>query len=557
MVSDTDIVRAKPKSDTDKNQTLLSSGRQRRISLLTFRILVVNVIALIFLGGGILYVDQFQDAMIQSRIDSMVKDGEVMAGALGEAATGGADTTEINLLPATQIISRLSGVTGNRARFFNAGGVLRIDSRELMAIQSVIIVELPPEGGISEAWQSIGRKFFTVLDRLQKRKNLEDYHEVKDEVADHYDEVLEALQGDISYRIRRLDDNTEIITVAVPVQRFRRVLGALMLSMDTRDIKESLHQTRVTIVKFFGVALLITLALSSFLARTIVRPIMRLARSADRIRMGTHTSADIPDYSARKDEIGDLSRALKDMTNTLARQIDAVATFAADVSHELKNPLTSLRSAVETLSLVKKKADREKLTNIIRHDVDRLDRLISDISNTSRLDAEISRSNMVPVNMTALLETVTGLYGSRQNEALPDLTLKVFEGSKEIEDKAFPAFFIKGLEGQLAQVVQNLVDNAISFSHADGQVCIHLIRGGAMLTVMVEDQGSGIPEDKLEDIFERFYSERPKGEDFGNHSGLGLSICKQIIEAHGGVIRAENRKDTPGARFIIRLPLAE
>jgi len=553
MVSDTDIVKADFIEESGKKIPPLA--HQRRISPLTFRILVVNVIALIFLGGGILYVDQFQEAMIQSRIESMIKDGEVMAGALGEAATGGEETTEVNLKPAIQIITRLSGVTRNRSRFFSHTGDLRIDSRELMTNQAVIIDELPPEGGFSDYWRPIEQRFFALLDSLQKREDLEDYHEVKDEMANHYPEVMEALQGDVSYRIRRLTEQAEIITVAVPVQRFRRVLGALMLSMDTHDIKETVQQTRVTILKIFGVALLITLALSIFLARTIVRPIKRLARSADRIRLGTHTSADIPDYSGRYDEIGDLSRALKDMTRTLARQIDAVATFAADVSHELKNPLTSLRSAVETLGFAKTETDQAKLTHIIKHDVDRLDRLISDISNTSRLDAEISRSNMVRVNMKALLETLRDMYHSTRKENSPTLKLRFFDGQKEIKGDDFPDYSVKGLEGQLAQVAQNLIDNAMSFSKAEDCVNISLIRGKAMISLVVEDQGIGIPEDKLEDIFERFYSERPEGEGFGNHSGLGLSICKQIIEAHGGMIRAENRKDERGARFVVRLPL--
>lgn len=552
MASDTDIVKAdgtdgKNQKGADEAEVRLLRPK-RRVSPLTFRILAINLIALGFLAGGILYIDQYQETMIRSRIEALVKDAEVMASTLGEAATVDADQAELRLKPAEQIIIRVVGVTKNRTRLFGVDGKLWLDSRDLAVDQSVIIDRLPAHEGWSRFRDGLVNKISGILDSLHHQEKLELYHEVRQQVASDYPEVMAALEGETSTRIRRLSDGADIITVATPVQRFRRVLGALLLSVDTRDIKQAVQQTRITFLRFFGIVLLVTLLLSFFLARTIVRPILRLARSADRISAGTHTGADIPDYSARNDEVGDLSRSLKDMTLALARQIDAVAAFAADVSHELKNPLTSLRSAVETLSLAQTPEAKAKLLAIIADDVGRLDRLITDISNASRLDAEISRSPMAGVNLKSLLETLIDLYDSSQGGKIPALRLDIAAVRKPDQ-----AFYVRGLEGQLGQLFRNLIDNAISFSQKEGLVRIALRQTREMIEVTVEDSGPGVPEDKLEDIFDRFYSERPRAEAFGKHSGLGLSICKQIAEAHGGAIIAENRK-RGGARFIVQLP---
>ncbi|MFC7048459.1 stimulus-sensing domain-containing protein [Emcibacter nanhaiensis] len=541
----------------DTKPSPIRTRPKRGISPLTIRILLVNLIALIFLGGGILYVDDLQQTLIESRIDSLRKDAEILAGALGEAATGGPDTTEIELIPAQQIITRLVDVTQNRTRFFDVSGAKLIDSRDLAVEQSIVVNPLPPEGGLDSFWDNLSWKISSILDRLNKRYALGEYREKAHEVAEHYPEVLEALAGENSYRIRVLTERFDIITVAVPVQRFRRVLGALMVSADDRDIREAVQDARMTILKLFFAALLLTLTLSTFFARTIVRPILRLAYAADRIRMATNPDYQIPDYSRRNDEIGDLSRSLREMTDTLARQIDAVASFAADVAHELKNPLTSVRSAIETLSFAKKEEDKQKLLAIIQQDVQRLDRLISDISDASRLDAELARSSMELINMTAMVETLLDIYDTTQKDKLPDLVLEV-DGSRRLrKSKENKPHYVMGLEGQLGQVVRNLLDNAISFSRSEGHVWVRLREHKNMVELVVEDEGVGIPEDKLDSIFERFYSERPKGEAFGKHSGLGLSICKQIVESHGGTITAENREEGGGARFIVRLPRAE
>ena len=528
--------------------------KRRIISPLTIRIMAVNLFALIFLGVGVLYIDQVQNTLLQSRIEELVKDANIMAGALGESATGGPDSTELLLEPTKNILTRLVGVTNIRTRYFGVNYDLLIDSRDLNINQVIVENTMPKELGIEDFWEIINREVGVLLDKIQKRDELEEYHEVEDESAEDYPELLDALAGEESSRMRRLDAERNIITVAVPVQRFRRVLGALMLSADTGDIYAAVQDVRLIIIQFFCAALLITLLMSLFLAKTIVRPVLRLARSADHISLGGKT--DIPDLSFRNDEIGDLSRSLKDMTEILEKQIDAVASFAADVAHELKNPLTSMRSAIETMEYAKSEDDIKKLRAIIGEDVKRLDRLITDISDVSRLDAELSHAQLAQVNLTALLETLT-----TQQDTLPNLILDIKKRRFKGKDGKPAPYMVRGLEGQLGQVVRNLLDNAISFSKKDGNIWLRLSRRNNMVEIIVKDEGVGIPIDKLDNIFDRFYSERPKGEAFGKHSGLGLNICKQVVEAHGGEIFAENRMDESekviGAKFVVLLPLSD
>lgn len=531
--------------------------KRRLISPLTLRIMAVNLFALIFLGVGVLYVDQVQNTLLQSRIDELVKDANIMAGALGEAATDDPDSTELLIEPAENILTRLVGVTQIRTRYFGLNNELLIDSRDL-AINNVEIEDtMPRELGIGDFWEIVNREVSVLLDIIQKREILEEYHEIENEMATDYPEIMEALAGEESSRVRKLNDNTDIITVAVPVQRFRRVLGALMLSADTGDIFVAVQDVRLTIIQFFCASLFITLLMSLFLAKTIVRPVLKLARSADQISLGG--KSDIPDLSSRNDEIGDLSRSLKDMTEILAKQIDAVASFAADVAHELKNPLTSMRSAIETMEYAKTEENSRKLREIISDDVRRLDRLITDISDVSRLDAEMSHSLKHQVNLTAQFETLVDIYLTTQKDNLPQIHLDIKKRRFKTKDGKPAPYCVRGLEGQLSQVARNLIDNAISFSNKDSNIWIKMHRRYNMVEILVEDEGIGIPVDKLESIFDRFYSERPKGEAFGKHSGLGLNICKQVVEAHGGEIYAQNRTDKSkkiiGARFVVLLPL--
>jgi two-component system sensor histidine kinase ChvG len=284
--------------------------------------------------------------------------------------------------------------------------------------------------------------------------------------------------------------------------------------------------------------------------------VRRLADSAERVRRRIKTRVEIPDFTLRRDEIGHLSGALRDMTDALYNRIEAIETFAADVSHELKNPLTSLRSAVETMPLARNETSRARLLAVIEHDVKRLDRLISDISDASRLDAELQRQDMAPVDLRRLLDTLTSV--ANETRLGHDVGVEVrFEG-RSIND----AFWVPGHDSRLGQVISNLLSNAQSFSNAGGKVRILCRRVRSEIEIVVDDDGPGIRPDAVERVFERFYTDRPH-QGFGQNSGLGLSISKQIIEAHGGRIWAENRpgpKDAEGeptvtgARFVVRLP---
>jgi two-component system sensor histidine kinase ChvG len=352
----------------------------------------------------------------------------------------------------------------------------------------------------------------------------------------------------------RVNDRGEVIvSVTVPVQRFRAVHGALMLSTQGDDIDQMVTAERLAILKVGGVASAVMIVLSLLLASTIAGPVRRLADGAERVRRRIQTRVEIPDFTRRRDEIGHLSGALRDMTNALYSRIEAIEMFAADVAHELKNPLTSLRSAVETLPLARNDTSRARLLEVIEHDVKRLDRLISDISDASRLDAELQRQDMAPVDLRRLLTTLTSV--ANETRLGHDVAVETrFEGRE--------TFSVPGHDSRLGQVISNLLSNAQSFSTPGGKVRVTCRRARSEIEIVVDDDGPGIGEDALERIFERFYTDRPH-QGFGQNSGLGLSISKQIIEAHAGRIWAENRHGpadadgkpaVAGARFVVRLP---
>ena len=402
-------------------------------------------------------------------------------------------------------------------------------------------------------WPDVGGFYDSLVSWLPGNPELPVYREERIQRAGDYSEVELALLGEGSGVVRRDRQGGLVLSVAVPVQRYRQVLGALMLSKDGRDIASAVDARRSDILMVFAVALAITVFLSIYLAGTIARPIRLLALSADRVRHGKGRDRAIPALKRRNDEIGDLSAALRDMTEALHARLDAIEGFAADVAHEIKNPLTSLRSAVETVTRLEDPAQQKRLMSIILDDVHRLDRLISDISDASRLDAELSRADMEAVDIGELLSTL----------------VEVHEASTLIEDEEGCRFsvelppgeelVVQGLEGRLGQVLRNLLSNAITFSPAGGTIRLTAKRLPEQVRITIEDQGPGMPEGKLEAIFDRFYSERPKSEKFGTHSGLGLSISRQIVEAHGGSLQAENitgpAGGVAGARFVILLPV--
>jgi two-component system sensor histidine kinase ChvG len=324
-----------------------------------------------------------------------------------------------------------------------------------------------------------------------------------------------------------------------------------MQSQDAMGIEFAIRDLRLKVLAIFALALVVTTLLSFYLAGTITHPIHRLAAAAERVRRGHgRESQQIPNFASRGDEIGDLSGALREMTDALHERMDATERFAADVSHEIKNPLTSLRSAVETAARLKDPEQQKQLMGIVLEDVQRLDRLITDISNASRLDSELSREELGPVDIGRMLMALVDVHAVTSEKEGPAITLDLSERD---------GLEIVGSESRLVQVFRNLLGNAVSFSPAGGTITVTVSETDRVITIAVEDEGPGIPESKLEAIFDRFYTERPEGEKFGTHSGLGLSISKQIVEAHHGAITAENRgqdsKTGSGARFMVTLPV--
>jgi len=531
---------------------------RRRISPLTLRILAVNVLALAMLGIGLLYLGEYESSLIETELQALKTQGEIFAAALGEGAVIDSVAEGEELIPelGRQMMRRLVEPTRTRARLFDPSGALLADSRVLRGPGGIVqIKELPPpqpRGFIGRVADGV---YDWVVGRLPRHAEWPEYQDSASTRAADFPEVGRALGGDSAKAVRRERGSGGLqLSVAVPVQRYKKVLGAVLLSVGSADLEQAVRAVRLDILKVFLVALSVTVLLSIYLAGTIARPIRRLAAAAERVRRGLGRQVAIPDFSRRGDEIGDLSSALRDMTGVLWQRMDAIERFAADVAHEIKNPLTSLRSAVETAARIEDTTKQRRLLAIILEDVQRLDRLISDISDASRLDAELSRYEHAPIALDRMLETLVELHEATATEDSPRLRLVLPHGARPSD------FIVSGIEDRLVQVLRNLIANAISFSPPSGTLTLALQRDQGTVVVTIDDAGPGIPEGKLAAIFDRFYSERPAGEKFGTHSGLGLSISKQIVEAHRGVIRAENLRSpdgaTTGARFIVRLPAA-
>ena len=528
------------------------SRRRGRFSKLTRRILTVNVLALAILVAGLLYLGQYQENLIESELLALRTQGEIFAGALGQGARGTGVDGASSLKPeiAGPMLRRLVLPTRARARLFAVDGRMIADSRILLGPGGAVRIEiLPPPDDDSALSTLLFGIYDAVVDWLPGRGSLPLYEEFAVQRADEYDEVVHAFSGEAAMRVRSDGEGGMMLSAAVPVQHFKQVLGALMLTKTGIEIEHAVREVRLDILKVFLVALAVTVMLSFYLAGTIVRPVRRLAEAAERVRQSRGREHAIPDFRRRSDEIGDLSGALRDMTEALWQRLDAIESFAADVTHEIKNPLTSLRSAVETAARVSDPDQQKQLMHIILEDVQRLDRLISDISDASRLDAELSRAETGRIDLGRLLAALVQVHEATSSAGRPGIAYHCPTDA---------ALVIDGNEGRIVQVFQNLVTNAISFSPDGGQVTLTVNRVGDRVEVTVDDDGPGIPEGSLEAVFERFYSERPEGERFGTHSGLGLSISRQIVEAHGGAIAATNRRGADGrvngARFTVRLP---
>jgi two-component system sensor histidine kinase ChvG len=511
------------------------------------------MMAPIILVGGLFYLDSYRRELVEAELVSLRNRAEMIAAALGEGAVidNGITLPDLSPKAAQQMIRRLAPPARVRTRLFEVSGDELTDSRALLSPNMPVQVEelAPPDF----SWSTVlFRRLYDFL--LATRLGSDDlplYREIRHPHASEFPEVMRALAGDPTGTLRKTQDGRLLLSAAVPVQRYKRILGAVQVTNPGDDIAQRLFQVRLTIFQAGAISLAITIALSLYLAGTIARPIRVLAAAADRVRRGSGRRHLIPDLGGRRDEIGDLAGALRDMTEVMWRRMDAIEAFAADVAHEIKNPLTSLRSAVETATRISDPTQRERLFSIIQDDVTRLDRLISDISDASRLDAELSRDEGGLVSISQALATIASTY--RDSGAARSVSISL---ACDPDDP----LNVTGIEGRLGQIVRNLLANALSFSPPGGTVVLSGRRLDGHIVVSVEDNGPGIPPNKLEAIFDRFYSERPQEEKFGTHSGLGLSISKQIAEAHRGLLLAENRLDERGevigARFTLTLPAA-
>lgn len=591
MVIETDNSRI---AEADESVGSVKSGRWSLVpirhflghhvfSSLTRRILFLNLAALVVLVTGILYLNQFRDGLIDARVESLMTQGEIIAGAIAASATIETDSISIdpekllelqagesvtptpdaldsldfpiNPEKVAPVVRRLISPTHTRGRIFDRESNLLLDTRHLYSRGQILRYDLPPfEEENPGIFEQLGR----LVNEFFRRTDLPVYREQPGGSGAAYPEVMTALTGSPATIVHISEKGELIVSVAVPIQRFRAVLGVLMLSTQGGDIDKIVAAERRAIFRVFGVAASVTALLSMLLASTIANPLRKLAAAADRVRRGVKTREKIPDFSERQDEIGNLSVALRDMTNALYERIESIERFAADVSHELKNPLTSLRSAVETLPLAKTEESKKRLHDVIQHDVRRLDRLITDISDASRLDAELARVDADQINLKRFLEDVVSASRtvSRHRKTV-DIGLTV-----EPTQRGDTDFIIQGNELRLGQVIANLLENARSFTpDSGGQIILNLSRAGGSVIVAVDDNGPGIRAENIERIFARFYTDRPASEEFGQNSGLGLSISRQIIEAHGGKLTAENIPGTKpgeirGARFVISLPVA-
>ncbi len=525
-----------------------------RVSLAQ-QMLAVNLFAVALLGGGMFYLDRYERGLIDTELQALGTQGGIIAAALAEGAVLQDPGDEPELVPtlAQGMMRSLVEPARVRARLFQPDHTLMADSRGFEGLEGSILIQplAPPD---DDGPSIFDRIVDGASGLLRRRANYPPYVEHPKESATDYPEVMQALDTGRVGEAVRSDGETGalVLSVAVPIRRYKQVLGAVLVSTGSAELDRQANSVRTDILRLSLIGLVVTILLSLYLAGTIARPVRKLARAALAVRQGNGRKVEIPDFSRRNDEIGELSMALADMTGALWRRMDAIERFAADVAHEIKNPLSSLRSAVETVLRIEDPEKKRRLMAIIHDDVERLDRLISDISDASRLDAEMSRLERAPVALGPMLDTLAEVREATRDADGVRVAVK--------RPDALDPLAVLGKEGRLVQVFQNLLQNGVSFSPPGGTIQVTAARDGGEIVVLIEDDGPGLPEGKLEAIFERFYTERPAGEKFGTHSGLGLSISKQIVEAHDGTITAENRQGeggaVTGARFIVRLPAA-
>jgi len=524
-------------------------------------VLLVNFVPLLLLFATLLYLDQYQDGLLEAEVAALREQARIYAGALGESAVRVTDPNNPVLETglARRLLRRLTDPTPEAAaRLYGPDGSLIADSRVAAGGGGEVNAEpLPQAEETGTVVNIISRLYDQALALLpHSRANTVQIRATTAGASlqpDVREEIRLASSSDSHEAdplIRRMQDGRLLVTVTEPVERDRHNVGVVLLTRDAREVDASLWAVRISILGLFGLALLLTVLLSWYLSLTIAGPILRLAEAAHDMRGGHGRAGAVPPkLLKRRDEIGELGQALAATAAALWQRMDAIERFAADVAHEIKNPLSSIRSAIDTIKRLEDPRQQGRLLGIIQEDVVRLDRLISDISDASRVDAELSRTPTQRVDVVPLFRTLADI--AEATRAPDDPRIDV--------DVPASTLVVQAVEGRLVQVLRNLIGNAESFSPPGGRIYLRARETGAMVEMAVEDEGPGIPDGNLEHVFDRFYSERPAGEKFGRHSGLGLSISRQIVEALQGRISAENRRDEAGhiigARFVVRLPL--
>ncbi len=564
MVSDINI--EKPKNRVSSELYSSAGGRIKiqdrrrgpRRSLLTSRltrnIFLSNLIGLLILVAGSLAMNRFQDGLIEAKVENLRSLASTITTVMGEDATGYGSAAQLDVDNARQILRGINVPENWRVRLHDRQGLILADTEIMDETISVsmldpIVPEIP-EPTRQELWQDKLQRWFdkTLHDlpwRQSRRERLR---------RDLKGDIRKALEGDEMLGQRYTKDDDFIVTVSLPVKRVQQVLG--VVTVESNDVEAIISTERKALAPIIGLAFLVTLLSSLALTLFVTRPMRKLARAAEVVTQSSGKRDSIPDLSKRRDEIGDLSSVMRDMTQGLYSRIDDIANFAADVAHEIKNPLTSLRSASDTLRSAATDEQRDKLIDIIQQDVSRMDRLITDISKASKVDANLARETAQTLNIAEVLDNITEFYDQTRSGDGPTVR------NVTRIDTDTPVY-IRAFETPFAQVLRNLIDNAYTFSDVDGEIrldmSVKMSEGRERVVITVDDDGPGIPADNLDTIFDRFYTQRPKGSQFGSHSGLGLAICRQIITAHKGRIWAENRQSAAngqveGARFIIDIP---
>ena len=536
--------------------------RRHWVSPLLRRILLVNALPLVLLVAALLYLNQYQNGLLEAEVTALREQARVLAGALGESAVSLTNPKDPKLIPdiARPLLYRLTDPTPDAdAKLYAPDGSVIVDSRVREQPGGMVRTEpLPPPveyGPIVGTISWLYDKVLLLMPYHQPEplmdttlgEGLEWQPDVKDELRLN----SSGQSNQMPPYIRRTKEGQLLVTVAEPVEHEQHTVGIIVLTREAREVDASVFAVRISVLGLFGLALALTVLLSWYMSRTIARPILRLADVTRDMREGQGRAGIVPaSLLARRDEVGALASALSNSAEALWARMDAIERFAADVAHEIKNPLSSIRSAIETLRRIEDPVRQRQLLAIMAQDVTRLDRLITDVSDASRLDAELSRIAPERIDVVPLLRALADLdEATRDTDNDPKLLVEAPE-----------RLMAWAVEDRLVQVLRNLIANAQSFSPPRGRIWLRAREADGQVELSVDDQGPGIPEANLEHVFDRFYSERPKTERFGQHSGLGLSISRQIVEALHGWIGAGNRKDSVGevmgARFVVRLPKA-